>query len=40
MKLLRSSFFDLPKDFNCIPHDLPVAKFSIYSFDKNNSFLL
>ena len=39
-KTVGTVLLDLPKEFDCIPHDLLIAKLNAYGFDKNTLTLL
>ena len=39
-KMVGTALLDLPKAFDCIPHDLWITKLSAYGFDKNTLTLL
>ena len=34
-KVVEGVFMDLPKGFDCVPHDLLIAKLAAYSVDEN-----
>ena len=39
-KMVGTALLDLPKAFDCIPHDLLITKLSACGFDKNTLTLL
>ena len=34
-RVVEAVFMDLPKTFNCVPHDLLIVKLAAYSVDEN-----